>query len=78
MPVLVAVALGGFAVVSSLRTAQSFQRVQQLAVLSGDATDLAQALQVEREDTVTFIVMANQGGRASALSGQAWPPQLPS
>jgi len=78
VPVLVAVALGGFAVVSSLRTAQSFQRVQQLAVLSGDATDLAQALQVEREDTVTFIVMANQGGRASALSAKpaAAAPEL--
>jgi hypothetical protein len=68
VPVLVAVAFGGLAVVSSLRTAQSFQQVQRLAVLAGDATDLAQALQNEREDTVTFIVMANQGGRVSSLS----------
>jgi signal transduction histidine kinase len=69
VPVLVAVAFGGLAVVSSLRTAQSYQQVQRLAVLAGDATNLAQALQTEREDTVTFIAMGNQGGRANALSG---------
>ncbi len=68
VPVLVAVAFGGLAIVSSLRTAQSYQQVQRLAVLAGDATNLAQALQTEREDTVTFIAMGNQGGRVSALS----------
>jgi hypothetical protein len=68
VPVLVAVVFGGVAIVSSLRTAQSFQQVQRLAVLAGDATNLAEALQNEREDTVTFIAMGNQGGRTSALS----------
>ena len=68
VPVLVAVAFGGLAIVSSLRTAQSYQQVQRLAVLAGDATNLAQALQNEREDTVAYIAMGNQGGRASALA----------
>jgi hypothetical protein len=68
VPVLVAVVFGGLATYSSLRTAESYQQVQQLAVLAGDATNLAQALQNEREDTVTFIAMANAGGRASALA----------
>ena len=68
VPVLVAVVFGGVAVVSSLRTAQSYQQVQRLAVLAGDATNLAQALQNEREDTVTFIAMGGDGGRANALS----------
>ena len=68
VPVLVAVAFGGLNVISSLRTAQSYQQVQRLATLAGDITGLVQALQNEREDTVTFIVMADQGGRSSALS----------
>jgi signal transduction histidine kinase len=71
VPVLVAVAFGGLAIISSLRTAQSYQQVQRLAVLAGDATNLAQALQNEREDTVTFIVMGNQGGRVSAMSASS-------
>jgi len=71
VPVLVALAFGGIAVVSSLRTAQSYQQVQRLAVLAGDATNLAQALQNEREDTVTFIVMGSQGGRVSAMSASS-------
>jgi signal transduction histidine kinase len=71
VPVLVAVAFGGLAVVSSLRTAQSYQQVQRLAVLAGDATNLAQALQNEREDIVTFIAMGPQGGRAAALSASS-------
>jgi hypothetical protein len=71
VPVLVAVLLGVVAVVSSLGTAQSYQQVHQLAVLAGDATDLAQALQNEREDTVTFIAMGSLGGRQNELSASA-------
>jgi signal transduction histidine kinase len=69
VPVLVAVALGVVAVVSALGTAQSYQQVHQLAVLAGDATDLAQALQNEREDTVTYIAMGIEGGRPAELCG---------
>jgi signal transduction histidine kinase len=68
VPVLVAVVFGGVAIVSSLRTAQSYQQVQRLAVLAGDAGNLAQALQTEREDTVNFIAGGNNGGRVSAMA----------
>jgi signal transduction histidine kinase len=68
VPVLVAVVFGGVAIVSSLRTAQSYQQVQRLAVLAGDATNLSQALQTEREDTVNFIAGGNNGGRVSAMA----------
>jgi len=71
VPVLVAVAFGSIAVVSSISTEQSYKQVQQLAVLAGDATNLAQALQNEREDTVTFIVMGSQGGRVTAMAPSA-------
>jgi signal transduction histidine kinase len=68
VPVLVAVVFGGVAIVSSLRTAQSYQQVQRLAVLAGDATTLTEDLQNEREDTVQFISAGNAGGRASSLA----------
>jgi signal transduction histidine kinase len=71
VPIVVALALGVVAVVSSIGTAQSYQQVHQLAVLAGDATDLAQALQNERDDTVTFIALGSQGGRANELSASA-------
>ncbi|HXW46315.1 MAG TPA: nitrate- and nitrite sensing domain-containing protein, partial [Streptosporangiaceae bacterium] len=80
MPTLVALVLGVLAIRSSLRSAQAYQHVQQLATLSGDITGLVQALQNERLDTVTFITMADQGGRASALSAnqaqKAAPEQM--
>jgi signal transduction histidine kinase len=68
VPVLVAVVFGGVAIVSSLRTAQSYQQVQRLAVLAGDATNLAEDLQNEREDTVQFIAAGGEGGRVSSLA----------
>jgi signal transduction histidine kinase len=74
VPVLVAVALGVVAVVSSVGTAQSYQQVHQLAVLAGDATDLAQDLQNEREDTVTFISMGVEGGRDALSPGATKNP----
>ncbi|HTP17102.1 MAG TPA: nitrate- and nitrite sensing domain-containing protein [Streptosporangiaceae bacterium] len=70
-PTLAAVILGGFSVSSSISSAFAYQRVQRLASLTGDVTDLVQALQNEREDTVTFITMAGRGGRASAQSSSA-------
>jgi signal transduction histidine kinase len=68
IPVLLALVLGGVSVSSSIRSEQGYQKVQQLADLAGDITRLVQALQDERQDVVTFISMAGQGGRASALS----------
>jgi hypothetical protein len=53
VPTIVPVVFGGLSVVSSVGSAQSYQQVQRLANLAGNVTDLVQALQNEREDTVT-------------------------
>src|SRR6266700_2539550 len=58
IPVLLALVLGGVSVSSSLRSERDYQKVQQLADLAGDLTQLVQALQNERQDVVTFITMA--------------------
>ena len=58
---------GGFNVGSSIVSAQADQRTLQLARLAGDVTSLVQALQNEREDTITYITLGNEGGRANEL-----------
>ena len=63
IPTLTAVLLGGIRIGSSLSSALAYQRVEQLANLSGKITGLVQALQHEREDTVEFIVLGPNGGR---------------
>jgi signal transduction histidine kinase len=68
IPTLTAVLLGGIRIGSSLSSAFAYQRVEQLANLSGKITGLVQALQNEREDTVEFIVLGPNGGRVAALS----------
>ena len=68
VPALTAMVLGGLRISSSLSSAAAYQRVVQLATLSGKITGLVQALQNEREDTVEFIVLGTNGGREAALS----------
>jgi signal transduction histidine kinase len=68
IPTVAALLLGGLRITSSVRSALAYQRVLRLADLSGNVTGLAQALQNEREDTVEFIVLGANGGRAAALS----------
>ena len=68
IPTLTAVLLGGIRIDSSLASALAYQRVEQLANLSGKITGLVQALQNEREDTVEFIVLGSNGGREAVLS----------
>jgi signal transduction histidine kinase len=70
-PLLLALVFGGVSVSSSVHSERDYQRVQQLADLAGDITRLVGALQDERQDVLTFIVMADQGGRASALSASS-------
>src|SRR5215472_1783840 len=67
IPTLTAVLLGGIRIGSSLASALAYQRVEQLANLSGKITGLVQALQNEREDTVQFIVLTTNGGRQAAM-----------
>ncbi len=74
LPTLAAVILGGVSVVSSARSALAYQRVEQFSRLGGEITNLVQALQAEREDTIKFITMGQAGGRGSP--GAAAAPQL--
>jgi signal transduction histidine kinase len=68
IPTLTAVLLGGIRIGSSLSSALAYQRVEQLANLSGKITGLVQALQNEREATVQYIILADNGGRTAALA----------
>jgi signal transduction histidine kinase len=73
LPTAAALVFGGFNVSSSIVGAQGDQRTLQLARLAGDVTNLVQALQNEREDTITYIVLGNEGGRANELGAQPGP-----
>ncbi len=68
MPTLTALIFGGFSVLGSVRSAQAYQRVGQLATLGRDVTALVQSLEDERDQTVYYIALGNNGGRADGLS----------
>ena len=68
IPVLAAVALGGIRIASSVQSAFAYQQVVRLANLDGKIIGLVQALQSERQDTITFITLGDNGGRAAAQS----------
>ena len=74
LPTLAAVLLGGFSVLSSARSALAYQRVAQFSRLGSGITNLVQALQTEREDTIRYITMSAQGGRGAARGTAA--PEL--
>jgi len=67
LPTAAALVFGGFNVGSSIVSAQADQRTLQLSRLAGDVTSLVQALQNEREDTITFITLGTEGGRANKM-----------
>ena len=69
IPTLVAVALGGIRVASSIQSASTYQRVQQLADLNSDINTLVQRLQDERDQTAYFIAQSNASAsnRAAGL-----------
>ena len=75
LPTLAAVILGGVSVVSSARSALAYQRVEQFSRLGGQITNLIQALQAEREDTIRYITMGPAGGGRGS-PGAAAGPQL--
>src|SRR5215471_20297266 len=68
IPTLTAVVLGGIRIASSVQSAYASQRVETLASLGQEITVLAQALEDERDQTVFYIAMGTQGGRAAGLS----------
>ena len=68
IPTLTAVVLGGTSILSYARAATADGRIQQLAALSSHVTVLAQRLEDERDQTVYYIGLGSQGGRAEALA----------
>ena len=79
IPTVTAIMLGGIRINSSAQSGLAYQRVVRLANLNGEITGLVQALQRERQDTITFITLGDNGGRAAALSSssaQAADPTL--
>jgi len=68
IPTLTAIVLGGIRISSSIQSARSYQRVETLASLGQQITVLAQALQDERDQTVFYIALGADGGRADGLS----------
>jgi signal transduction histidine kinase len=71
IPTLTALVLGGFRIASSVQSAQTYQRVRQLATLGEDVTVLTQSLENERDQTVDYIALGAGGGRANGLSSSA-------
>ena len=65
IPTLTAVALGGIRIASSVQSSLAYQRVLQLTTLSSDITVLGQRLEDERDQTVYFIALGINGGRAA-------------
>jgi len=71
-PTVAAVVLGGIGITSSVESAAAYHRVENLANLYDKVAGLVQAVQNEREDIVTYIVLGANGGRAAAAApGQA-------
>ncbi len=67
IPTITAMVFGGLRIASSVQSDQVDQRVEVLANLSGNVTGLVQALQNEREDTVSYIVLGSAfGGRGAS------------
>jgi signal transduction histidine kinase len=72
-PTLAAVVLGGIGVTSSVRSAIAYQRVEQLSKLGAAVSNLVQALQNERQDTIKYIVLGQSGGGRDATPEAAAP-----
>ena len=68
IPTLTAVVLGGISILSYAHSASVDGRVQQLATLSSNITQLAQQLEEERDRTVYYIALGGSGGRAQQLT----------
>ena len=72
IPTVTAIALGAIRVDTAVRSAGTFQRIEQLAVLGGDVTKLAQAMEDERDITAGFIAAGRPtSGQAALRSKQA-------
>jgi signal transduction histidine kinase len=73
IPTLTAVVLGGSRIVTSVQSALVYQRVEQLANMSYDVTQLASRLEDERSQTLLYIGQGTNG-RDGTLSHAPSPP----
>src|SRR5690349_9684126 len=71
IPTVTALVLGGVRVASAIQSALAFQRAEQRAVLASDITQLAQRIETERDQTIYYIALGSQGGRAGDLAKAA-------
>jgi signal transduction histidine kinase len=70
IPTVTAIAIGGIRVETAIRSAQAFQRIEKLAVLGGDVTELAQAMENERDVTAGFIAAGRPQSGKSVVQTQ--------
>jgi signal transduction histidine kinase len=66
IPTLTAVVLGGTRIVSSVQSALTFQRIEQLAKLSSGVTTLTGKLEDERDQTVVYLAQNQVGAKTTA------------
>jgi signal transduction histidine kinase len=71
IPTLTALVFGGVGITSAVQSAVTYQRVEERAVLAFDIAQLAQRLETERDQTVYYIALGSNGGRAGDLSKAA-------
>ena len=70
IPTVAAIGLGAFRILAAENTAAGFARVNQLAVLGGDVTALAQSIEDERDITVGYIAQGRPSSLLATLTGQ--------
>jgi signal transduction histidine kinase len=70
VPTLAALVLGGARIVSSVRSASTYQQAEDRAKLAYQITRLAERLETERDQTVYYIALG-KNGRAGELSPSA-------
>jgi signal transduction histidine kinase len=78
IPTLTAVVLGGTRIVSSVQSALTFQRIEQLANLSSGVTTLAARLEDERDQTAIYLAQFQVGGPSMATTMAAQLKQVQS
>ncbi len=70
IPTAAAIGLGGIRIQAAIHSAGTFHRIEQLAVLGGNVTKLAHAMEDERDRTAGFIAAGRPASGQAALSSQ--------
>jgi Nitrate and nitrite sensing len=78
IPTLAALIWGGSRIVTSAQSAHAYQRVEQLASMSGDVTGLAARLEDERDQTLEYVGEGTAGrtGMIAHFTGNGAPQNL--